>query len=60
MDAASLGRRHHRRDLGQRHLQIGYSRAARIVERMWQEGLVTTANHAGKREVLTRPGAGKV
>ena len=44
----------------QRHLQIGYHRAARLVERMEQEGLVTTANHVGKREVLTRPDAGNV
>ncbi len=36
----------------QRHLQIGYNRAARIVERMEQENVVTPANHAGKREVL--------
>jgi len=38
----------------QRHLQIGYNRAARIVERMEQEGVVSAANHVGKREVLGR------
>jgi S-DNA-T family DNA segregation ATPase FtsK/SpoIIIE len=39
----------------QRHLQIGYNRAARIIERMEQEGVVGTANHVGKREVLAPP-----
>ncbi|WP_431854435.1 DNA translocase FtsK [Azospirillum sp.] len=36
----------------QRQLQIGYNRAARLVERMEQERVVSPANHQGKREVL--------
>ena len=36
----------------QRHLQIGYNRAARIIERMESEGVISQANHVGKREVL--------
>ncbi len=38
----------------QRYLQIGYNRAARLVERMEKEGVVSAANHVGKREVLGR------
>ncbi|MGQ4274294.1 DNA translocase FtsK 4TM domain-containing protein [Terrihabitans sp. B22-R8] len=36
----------------QRRLQIGYNRAASLVERMEREGVVGPANHAGKREIL--------
>ncbi len=38
----------------QRHLQIGYNRAARLIERMEAEGVIGPANHVGKREVLAR------
>jgi DNA segregation ATPase FtsK/SpoIIIE, S-DNA-T family len=40
----------------QRRLQIGYNRAASIMERMEQEGVVGAANHAGKREILVGEG----
>jgi S-DNA-T family DNA segregation ATPase FtsK/SpoIIIE len=40
----------------QRHFQIGYNRAARIVERMEKEGVVGPANHVGKREVIAPKG----
>jgi len=39
----------------QRRLQIGYNRAASLMERMEKEGVVGPANHAGKREILAGP-----
>ncbi|HCJ61518.1 MAG TPA: cell division protein FtsK, partial [Alphaproteobacteria bacterium] len=38
----------------QRKLSIGYNRAARIIEQMEEEGIVGSANHVGKREILVR------
>ena len=43
----------------QRRLQIGYNRAASIMERMEEEGVVAPANHAGKREILVGEDAGE-
>jgi len=40
----------------QRKLGIGYNKAARLVEQMEQEGLVSAANHVGKREILVPEG----
>jgi S-DNA-T family DNA segregation ATPase FtsK/SpoIIIE len=52
--ALAVVHQHHKASTSfiQRHLQIGYNRAARIVERMEVEGVISTANHVGKREVL--------
>ncbi len=36
----------------QRNMQIGFSLAAALIERMETEGIVSPANHLGKREVL--------
>jgi S-DNA-T family DNA segregation ATPase FtsK/SpoIIIE len=40
----------------QRRLSVGYNKAASLVERMEQEGVVSAANHSGKREILVGNG----
>ncbi|MEM9123436.1 MAG: DNA translocase FtsK, partial [Pseudomonadota bacterium] len=42
----------------QRKLMIGYNRAARLIERMEEEGVISSPNHAGKREVLVSDHSG--
>ncbi len=42
----------------QRRLQIGYNRAASLMEKMEREGVVGAANHAGKRDILAGPPPG--
>ena len=41
----------------QRRLAIGYNRAATLIERMEQDGIISPANHAGKRDILVGGGA---
>jgi S-DNA-T family DNA segregation ATPase FtsK/SpoIIIE len=43
----------------QRRLQIGYNRAARIIEQMEEEGVISAPNHSGKREVLVSDHSGR-
>lgn len=38
----------------QRHLKIGYNRAASIIEQMEADGLISAANHVGKRDVIIK------
>ncbi len=40
----------------QRRLSVGYNKAASLVEQMEKEGVVSSANHAGKREILVGGG----
>jgi S-DNA-T family DNA segregation ATPase FtsK/SpoIIIE len=39
----------------QRRLNVGYNRAATLIERMEKEGVISTANHSGRRDVLIPP-----
>jgi DNA segregation ATPase FtsK/SpoIIIE, S-DNA-T family len=41
--------------LVQRHLRIGYNRAARLLEQMEQSGLVSAMGHSGNREIIVPP-----
>jgi S-DNA-T family DNA segregation ATPase FtsK/SpoIIIE len=43
----------------QRHLQIGYNRAARIIEEMERQGVISQANAMGKREILVGDHSGR-
>jgi len=40
----------------QRRLSIGYNKAATLIEKMEEEGIISPANHAGKREILVGDG----
>ena len=40
----------------QRRLQIGYNRAASLIERMEDDGMISKPNHQGKREILLPEG----
>ena len=43
----------------QRRLMIGYNRAARLIERMEEDGMISKPNHQGKREILLPEGGNK-
>ena len=43
----------------QRRLQIGYNRAARIIEKMEEEGVISAPNHSGKRDILVGDYSGR-
>jgi len=38
----------------QRRLKVGYNKAATLIERLEEEGVISAPNHAGKREVIAK------
>ena len=42
----------------QRRLQVGYNKAASLIERMEKDGILGPASHTGKREILAHSRAG--
>jgi len=54
LDSAAIGARDRKCSTSyiQRKLGIGYQKAARLVEQMEDQGVVSPANHVGKREIL--------
>ncbi|MFZ2619807.1 MAG: DNA translocase FtsK 4TM domain-containing protein, partial [Alphaproteobacteria bacterium] len=43
----------------QRHLKVGYNKAADLIDRMEKDGFISAANHVGKREVIVRAPEGE-
>ena len=43
----------------QRRLKVGYNKAANLIERMEEEGVISAPNHAGKREIFGKPDPSK-
>ena len=38
----------------QRRLKVGYNKAATLIERLEEDGVISAPNHAGKREILRK------
>jgi S-DNA-T family DNA segregation ATPase FtsK/SpoIIIE len=42
----------------QRRLKVGYNKAAGLIDRLEEDGIISAPNHAGRREVLANGGPG--